>query len=69
MDVWYRSDRYGILCFRHAVKEVIENNADITPYANTPDPNDCTGCFDMCQKCTEEYDKEYKIELEDEDEE
>ena len=57
-EVWFNSDKYEILCFSHAVKEVIENNSIITPFVDNPDSNDYTGHFYTCQKCKEEYDKD-----------
>ena len=40
MELWFNSDKYEILCFAHAVKEVIENNSIITPFVDNPDSND-----------------------------
>lgn len=59
-EVWFENNEYSILCFKHAVKEVIENNSSVKSFSIEQDTNDYSGYLPVCQKCLKEY--EEKIE-------
>ena len=57
-EVWFRDSEYDVLCFNHAVKEVIENNSNVTAFSVEQDSNDYSGYFPVCKKCSKEWEEE-----------
>lgn len=52
MNIDYYNENGNTLCFKHAVKAVIEDDETITPCVDDTDPGE-TGYFSFCVECHE----------------
>ncbi len=51
-NVWHKNSDEEIFCLRHAIKEIIKNDTDITSFVDNLD------YFYTCKKCLEESENE-----------
>lgn len=54
MEIEYVDSQGNTLCFKHAVKKVIDNDEDIRVSVDTSDPGE-SGCYSLCVECYKDY--------------